>query len=300
MKIIPWETNYGGVYQMKKWIYKIINNINGKIYIGQSNNPQRRFKEHINDEGDSLIHNAIKKYGEENFSFEIIEGPIENFNEREKYWIKVYDSYTNGYNMTLGGEEPPIIKGEKSQLAKFSDELILSLQLDLINTDMSYDELSKKYCVTTTYLTKINLGEARNNPKFIYPLRKSSNCTKTKNFVIDIINELLYTTKSVEQIARDFQIDSLTIYRINLGKQKNCPKNIQYPIRNKGERISNKMLFNIIKDLLDNKLKFKEIEKKYNLSKSTISKINQGKQYKRDNFNYPLRPSNKRVYNQNL
>lgn len=285
---------------MKKWIYKIINNINGKIYIGQSNNPQRRFKEHINDEGDSLIHNAIKKYGEENFSFEIIEGPIENFNEREKYWIKVYDSYTNGYNMTLGGEEPPIIKGEKSQLAKFSDELILSLQLDLINTDMSYDELSKKYCVTTTYLTKINLGEARNNPKFIYPLRKSNNCTKTKNFVIDIINELLYTTKSVEQIARDFQIDSLTIYRINLGKQKNCPKNIQYPIRNKGERISNKMLFNIIKDLLDNKLKFKEIEKKYNLSKSTISKINQGKQYKRDNFNYPLRPSNKRVYNQNL
>lgn len=285
---------------MKKWIYKITNNINGKIYIGQSKNPQNRFKQHINDEKDSVIHNAIKKYGEDNFSFEIIEGPIENYNEREKYWIKLYNSYEEGYNMTYGGEEPPIIKGEKSCLSKFSNELILSLQLDLINTDINYFELSKKYNINVNYITEINCGKTRNNPQFVYPLRKSDNIAKTKDSVMNIINELLYTTKSVEQLARDFQIDSLTIYRINLGKQKNCPKNIEYPIRNKGERISKKMLSNIIKDLLDNKLKFKEIEKKYNLSKSTINRINQGKQYKKDNFNYPLRPSNKRVYNQNL
>ena len=39
-----------------------------------------------------------------------------------------------------------------------------------------------------------------------------------------------------------------------------------------------------------------EIEKKYSLSKATISRINQGKAYRRENIRYPLRPSNKRVY----
>lgn len=282
---------------MVKWIYKITNNINGKVYIGQSKNPLNRFTQHINEERDTAIHNAIKKYGKNNFSFEVIEGPIENYNEREIYWIKLYNSYKEGYNMTSGGEDPPIVGGENNWLTKFSDGLILSLQLDLINTDISFFELSKRYNIDATYIAKINSGETRNNPQFIYPLRKSNNIAKSKDFIKEIVNKLLYTTISIEQLAKDFKIDSKTIYRINLGRQQNCPKEIEYPIRNKGERISKKMLSNIIIDLLDNKLKLKEIEKKYNLSKSTINRINQGKQYKRDNFNYPLRPSNKRVYN---
>ena len=56
------------------------------------------------------------------------------------------------------------------------------------------------------------------------------------------------------------------------------------------------MLSDIFSDLLDNKLKLSEIEKKYSLSKATISRINQGKTYRRENIRYPLRPSNKRVY----
>lgn len=55
-------------------IYKITNKINGKIYIGQSINIERRWKEHIFDNRkNSLIHLAIIKYGKENFSFEVIE-----------------------------------------------------------------------------------------------------------------------------------------------------------------------------------------------------------------------------------
>ena len=56
-------------------IYKITNNINGKVYIGQSNNIQRRFSEH-QTKGESSripIDVAIQKYGKENFSFEVIE-----------------------------------------------------------------------------------------------------------------------------------------------------------------------------------------------------------------------------------
>ena len=72
---------------MKKYIYKITNLINNKIYIGQTNNPKRRWQEHKNLGYDTketkLLYRAIKKYGKDNFVFEIIEGPIDNYNEKE-------------------------------------------------------------------------------------------------------------------------------------------------------------------------------------------------------------------------
>lgn len=93
-------------------IYKIQNLINNKVYIGQSVDINYRFKNHISDSFnpksksyDTAIHRAIRKYGVDNFSFEIIENcDVDKLNDREIYWIKKYDSYGNGYNMTHGGE----------------------------------------------------------------------------------------------------------------------------------------------------------------------------------------------------
>ena len=56
------------------YVYKITNKLNNKIYIGQSVNIERRWKEHICDNRkNSLIHLAIQKYGKDNFDFEVIE-----------------------------------------------------------------------------------------------------------------------------------------------------------------------------------------------------------------------------------
>ena len=86
-------------------IYKITNKINGKIYIGQSNDIKRRFLEHTYR--DKLpIDIAIKKYGKENFSFEILEEcPTEQLNEKETYWIKELKALKYGYNCTIGGDQ---------------------------------------------------------------------------------------------------------------------------------------------------------------------------------------------------
>ena len=52
------------------------------------------------------IHRAINKYGKSNFTIEVIE-EVEstNLNDRERYWIKYYNSYNNGYNSTKGGQD---------------------------------------------------------------------------------------------------------------------------------------------------------------------------------------------------
>ena len=94
-------------------IYKIENSINGKVYIGQSTNIFYRLRNHISEtfnpnsrSYDSPIHRAIRKYGIENFTFEIIDFCLnkEELDEEETYWIQKYDSYINGYNATMGGE----------------------------------------------------------------------------------------------------------------------------------------------------------------------------------------------------
>lgn len=92
-------------------IYKITNNINGKVYIGQTvTTLNKRWREHCCQarQGDKsyYLYNAMRKYGIENFSIEKIEDCANSdLNIREKYWIKYYDSFgSNGYNLTIGGD----------------------------------------------------------------------------------------------------------------------------------------------------------------------------------------------------
>lgn len=89
-------------------IYCITNNINGNKYIGQSKHIEQRFKEHKTYNNGSVIHNAILKYGEDNFTFEILlECSEEDLSREEEKFIKLYGTYKQGYNCTWGGEIPP-------------------------------------------------------------------------------------------------------------------------------------------------------------------------------------------------
>lgn len=90
------------------FIYKIANDINDKIYIGQTiNDIYYRFHNHITQalrEPNCKFHYAIRELGAEHFTTNLIEEcPNELLDEREKYWIKYYDSVEKGYNTTWGG-----------------------------------------------------------------------------------------------------------------------------------------------------------------------------------------------------
>lgn len=94
-------------------IYKVLNKINGKIYIGQTTRTlDKRKEEHINSKDDSFFHQALRKYGNDNFEWEIIFecNNLSTLNEQEIFYINKYNSYKKGYNMSLGGEFIPMIE----------------------------------------------------------------------------------------------------------------------------------------------------------------------------------------------
>jgi group I intron endonuclease len=104
-------------------IYKIKNIITGQKYIGQSIDIETRWKQHCDGKAikNSYIDRAINKYGEDNFELIIIEEtPIHLLNEREKYWIEYYCTYTNikHYNLTPGGDSYPKDLNIKHKISK--------------------------------------------------------------------------------------------------------------------------------------------------------------------------------------
>lgn len=114
-------------------IYKIVNDLNDRIYVGQTIRPLKiRFQRHcnLNEDGYMVIKKAMKKYGKEHFKIELIEElpdcTKDQLNEREIYWIAFYDSYNNGYNSTKGGQgrgkEPKLSEEEENKLVELYEE----------------------------------------------------------------------------------------------------------------------------------------------------------------------------------
>lgn len=95
-------------------IYKITNLTNGHYYVGQAVDIKARWREHRfsanhpeHKDHNSPIHRALAKYGEQGFSYEILEEcSRKDLDEREKYWIDVLSARENGnYNILRGGQD---------------------------------------------------------------------------------------------------------------------------------------------------------------------------------------------------
>lgn len=116
-------------------IYKITNKINNNCYIGLSVDIERRWKDHIsrscdsgNKEYDKVLYQAFRKYGIENFSFEVLEECLpKELKEKEKYWIAYFDSFHHGYNCTQGGEMLDI-SGEKHPNHKLTEKDVIYIR----------------------------------------------------------------------------------------------------------------------------------------------------------------------------
>lgn len=93
-------------------IYKIINNVNNKLYIGSSMNIKSRFSKHKsllknNKHDNDYLQNSFNKYGIDNFSFEVIEFcEVSELIDKENYYINFYKSnnLNLGYNLATVNE----------------------------------------------------------------------------------------------------------------------------------------------------------------------------------------------------
>lgn len=136
-------------------IYKITNQINGKVYIGQSVNIEKRWTKHrkASETLDYPIYRAMRKYSLENFSFEIIEEcSLSELDKRESFWIQFYNSalQEKGYNLTLGGSS--------SSGRSLTLEDVLEISTLLLTTDLGNQEIGKIYEVSENIISGINTG----------------------------------------------------------------------------------------------------------------------------------------------
>lgn len=155
-------------------IYKIENKINGKCYIGQSVDILRRWRSHktiANNKNHEYknhpLYRAIQLYKIENFDFSIVEECLrENLDEREKYYIKKYNSFTpNGYNLNKGGQ------GNFYHGTILTKEQADEIKDKLLNTTITEIELGVQYGISNDSVSAINIGESWYDDSLIYPLR---------------------------------------------------------------------------------------------------------------------------------
>lgn len=226
-----------------KAIYKIENKINHKIYIGQSNDPNRRFNEHCEKSPKyrSLIHEAIIKYGKENFSFEIL-GWYEDYNEKEIEFIQQYRSLVpNGYNICEGGQSPPHGLGENNGSAKISNEVAELIKKDLKNWKIPRRQIVKKYHITENIIRHINDGSSWFDENEEYPLRpKESELNNIR--AKKAIEMLILTNIPQDKISAELGWGRSAVKEINAGRNHHDYRLI-YPIRNNKEK--NKAILNL-------------------------------------------------------
>ena len=218
------------------YIYCYTNKQNGKKYVGQTNNIKRRYRQHKEDSFtnyndaryNQAIHCAIRKYGLDNFDFEILEvlenKTSEEVNERETYWIREKSSLApNGYNLKAIGEAN---RGRNSSSLSDADKNEIRRRL---REKEPIREIAEDYLLSYSYVSQINTGERLFSESENYPLQ--SNRTEVYLY-LKIIELLKDTMLSMNKIAETLGVSKDTVQRVNKGQQV-AVKNLydDFPIR---------------------------------------------------------------------
>lgn len=221
---------------MIKALYKITNNINGKIYIGQSIHPNRRWIEHktcaLNHQDELPIHNAIAKYGVEAFSFEILEWS-EQYDQREKDLIAQYNSLApNGYNILDGTSNNPVMYGEDHPRNTLTNEQVKQIIQLLQKEQLTDVDIAKQIHTTAKIVSDINHGITHKQLDLTYPIRLKKGrtggiSTETR---LQIIQDLATTKLSYTALSKKYNLSKGMIGHINHGRY-NPIEGIEYPIR---------------------------------------------------------------------
>ena len=234
---------------MKGYIYKITNKVNGKSYIGQTRYTiEFRWRQHIHKKDNTYFHNAIKKYGVDNFIVEKLEEcNIEDLNEKEIYYIAKYNTFKDGYNLTIGGD------GNRTLLLDDKYEEISSLYL----SGFSSNKIATLYKVDKASIVKIlkQLGiKIRNNSLNI-------NRQELKELIQDYQNGY-----SLRELAKRYNCSGPGLKEFLIKKGVDLRQKYSILEDTKSQEL-------LIKDYTSSTIRLKDIQHKYHCSYATLLKV---------------------------
>lgn len=179
------------------YVYLIKNCINEKVYVGVTDNPKQRFRDHkcnaLTRNKKSKLYEAIRNIGWENFYLEIIEEIHGcNYEEIETEYIKKYDSVENGYNTKYR-------TSEITKVREFNIETIIEM----------YQQGITQKVIADTFLTDkkhISRILKDNNIPIRNWNKEQSNSKISRKFLLEELK-----TKKVSQIAKELNLSTTAI-----------------------------------------------------------------------------------------
>ena len=150
-------------------IYRIVNNITGESYVGQSEDIEKRFSLHrsrVNNlRYNNKLYTNIRNYGIENFEFIVLRRCSKSMlNAYEDFFIKYYNCIEEGYN-----EVCTINKGRK-----ITKTLLRQIIVALRKNDLSMEKIANQLGISYSTVNQINRGKMFYNSELTYPIRETS------------------------------------------------------------------------------------------------------------------------------
>ena len=211
-------------------IYCYTNKINKKRYIGQTMNPRQRKSAHKSSafnekspEYNSPLHRAFRKYGYENFSYDVLEKDINTFEELntlERWYIRSFNTkIPNGYNILDGGTNcshpfPEELKEQKSlDYGIFTKEQIIELRQAYANKESPSKIYKEKYSDLLNYNSFLNIWTGQRY-KTIMPEvfnKKYRHRVLNEDIVKRIRYERIYNKLTISKIAELLNLNKSTV-----------------------------------------------------------------------------------------
>lgn len=298
---------------MNNVIYKATNMVNGKVYIGLTTQGLKvRKRRHRGDalsgKSNLVFHIAIRKYGWDNFKWEIIDTAerADELNDKEVYWISYYDSYRNGYNSTLGGEGISGFKIPRTEAHNINNAIAQGAKPFLVydlNGRFIGEYISKGKCARELGLIHRTLGRTLSSNRkskgyiliykdefseellseLIGDRRNRASDKLTEEQVVEIKMRLMNKEKP-KKLAMEYGISYECMLRIRRGEAwadinvdgwKPYKRKPSYKPKSKFSDNDILMIFSMI----EAGVKLKDIALKYNVHVNTISKIKNSSKY---------------------
>lgn len=206
------------------------------VYIGQSQNIEARFKEHLNKMGKGThtnykVQNSYNLYGKPELVI-LEEAIIDKLNDLEILWTKEFDSINNGLNIIEAGQVGWGVNSNASKYTKWQVLKVFSLLTS--GKFISAKVIATRIKVKLNLVSSIGSGESHKWLADTYPERYSLLLTRRAESLVCTANKevmlildpagIVHEVTNISQFARQHGLDAINLTRVLRGTRKTHKK----------------------------------------------------------------------------